>query len=172
MASLRADRRLYETPEKDAIVEEGDVRGRWLLVGIGSTISAGDVKKYRLSMKDGRIRYKGSPKFPRLPKVKEASKPEDKAVTEHEDKRIRFGGKAEEEITGTLKGSDLVEADADDSEEEEITGTINVLEVVLPPEWPGRTSPEAYLKQYPTGPKAELAKAVIAARDEGADGGS
>ncbi len=38
--------------------------------------------------------------------------------------------------------------------------------------WPGRTSPEAYLKRYPTGPKAELARAVIAARDDGADGES
>ena len=40
------------------------------------------------------------------------------------------------------------------------------------PEWPGRTSPEAYLKRYPTGPKAELAAAVIAAQDNGADGAS
>ena len=40
------------------------------------------------------------------------------------------------------------------------------------PEWTGRRSLEAYLKQYPTGPKAELAKRHIAARDAGADGGS
>ncbi len=164
MASLRADRRLYETPEKDAIVEEGDVRGRWLLVGIGSTIGAGDVEKYGLSMKGGRVRYKGAPEFADLPDVKEASKPEDKAATGHEDKVLRFGGEQaeEKEITGTLKGSDLVEpTDADDSDRNEPV-----------PEWPGRTSPEAYLKRYPTGPKAELAKAVIAARDDGADGGS
>ena len=40
-------------------------------------------------------------------------------------------------------------------------------------EWPGRRSPEAYLKQYPTGPKAPLAQAHVdaaAARDDGADG--
>ncbi len=31
-------------------------------------------------------------------------------------------------------------------------------------EWPGRTSAEKYLERYPTGPKAELAAAVIAAK--------
>ncbi len=143
MGSLRADRRLYETPDKDAIVEEGDVRGRWLIAGIGGTIGASDVEKYGLSMKGGRVRYKGSPEFPRLPKVKEASKPEDKAATEHEDKRLKFGG----------------EEGPDDSDRNKPA-----------PEWPGRTSPEKYLERYPTGPKAELALAVIAAKDDGADG--
>ena len=40
------------------------------------------------------------------------------------------------------------------------------------PEWPGRTKPETYLRLYPTGPKAPLARAVIDAQDDGADGGS
>lgn len=144
MTSLRADRRLYETAEKDAIVEEGDVRGRWLIAGIGSTVGAGDVEKYGLSMKGGRVCYKGSPKFPPLPKVKEASKPEDKAATEHEDKRLKFGG----------------EEGSDDSDRND--------EPVL--EWTYRTSPEAYLKRYPTGPKAELAASIIAAKDDGVGG--
>ncbi len=39
------------------------------------------------------------------------------------------------------------------------------------PDWPGRGSPEKYLERYPTGPKAELAAAHIAA-NAGADGGS
>lgn len=40
------------------------------------------------------------------------------------------------------------------------------------PKWTGRTSVEAYLERYPDGPKSELARAVIAARDDGVDGGS
>lgn len=40
------------------------------------------------------------------------------------------------------------------------------------PEWTHRTSPEAYLRNYPNGENAELARAVIAAQDDGADGGS
>lgn len=40
------------------------------------------------------------------------------------------------------------------------------------PEWAQRMSPEGYLKRYPNGPNAEFARAVIAARDDGADGGS
>ncbi len=151
MTSLRADRRLYETAEKDAIVEEGDVRGRWLVAGIGSTIGAGDVKKYGLSMKGGRVRYKGAPKLADLPKVKEARKPEDKAATGHEDKVLKFGG----------EDDDISDDSSDDSDRND--------EPL--PEWPGRSSPEAYLKRYPTGPKAELAAAILAAK-AGADGGS
>ncbi len=143
MPTLKADRRLYETAEKDAIVEEGDVRSRWLIAGIGSTIGASDVMKYGLSMKGGRVRYKGSPEFDDAPKVKEASKPEDKEASKPEDKRLKFGG----------------EEGPDDSDRNRPA-----------PEWPGRTSPEKYLERYPTGPKAELAAAVIAAKDDGAGG--
>ena len=39
------------------------------------------------------------------------------------------------------------------------------------PEWTLETKPETYLKRNPDGPNAELARAVIAARDDGADAG-
>lgn len=173
MTALRADRRLYETENKDEIREEGEIGGRWLLAGVGSTIGASDVEKYGLKMKGGRVRYKGGAK---LPNVKAASKPEDKAASKPEDKAkaaadreakaeeereehvLRFGGG--DEVTETETEA-AAEGGADDSDR-------NKDEV---PTWAGRTSPEAYLKRYPDGPKAELANAAIAARD-GADGGS
>ena len=158
MASLRADRRLYETPEKDAIVEEGDVRGRWLIAGIGSTIGASDVEKYGLSMKGGRVRYEGAPGFADLPKVKEASKPEDKAATEHEDKRLTFGGVED----GDAASTDTVTLEAAEDFDQNKPA----------PEWLGRTSPEKYLERYPTGPRAKFAAEVIAAKDDGAGGDS
>lgn len=61
---------------------------------------------------------------------------------------------AEEEIT--------VEADADHSDRNDASI----------PKWTGRRSPEAYFKQYPKGPKAELAAAIIAAKEDGAGGAS
>lgn len=38
------------------------------------------------------------------------------------------------------------------------------------PEWTGRMDVDKYIALYPDGPKAPLARAVIAARDDGADG--
>ena len=40
------------------------------------------------------------------------------------------------------------------------------------PEWKLKTAPAEYLKKWPDGKNAELAKAVLAAQDAGADGGS
>ena len=163
MASLRADRRLYETPNKDAICEEGDIRGRWLIAGIGSTIGASDVKKYGLSMKGGRVRYDGAPDLEDLPEVKEASKPEDKEATKAEDKEaskpedkvMSFGGDTNTgDTSATLPEPDDAEGEPDDAEKEPDVAV-----------WTRKSSPEAYLKRYPKGPSAGLARDVIAARE-------
>lgn len=55
MATLRADRRLYTTADREQIVEEGDARAAYLLAAIGRNIGEGDVVKYRLSMQDRRV---------------------------------------------------------------------------------------------------------------------
>ena len=55
MATLRADRRLYVTADREQIVEEGDQRGAYLLVGKGRNIGEGDVAKYRLAMQNRRV---------------------------------------------------------------------------------------------------------------------
>ena len=40
------------------------------------------------------------------------------------------------------------------------------------PEWPLETEPEDYLERYPDGPNSELARQILAARDESGSGGS
>ena len=128
------------------------------LLGVGRTIGASDVEKYGLTFEGGRVRYEGAPELEDLPESKEATKPEDKAVTQHEDKVMTFGGKP----AGEDEPAEGDEEDDSDRNQDELP----------PPEWTGRTSPEAYLNRYPYGPKAEHARAVIDARDDGADGGS
>ncbi|MDK1102492.1 MAG: hypothetical protein QGD93_02545, partial [Actinomycetota bacterium] len=113
----------------------------------------------------GRVVYDGCPRLrpPEAEVVEELQEDEEGEAGEGATGRVlKFGGdKAaeEDEITGTLKGSDLVEADADDSDRNKPV-----------PEWPGRTSPEKYIELYPTGPKAELANEIIAAKNDGAGG--
>ncbi len=79
----------------------------------------------------------------------------------------RFGMEADDSGRVTYKGVVEKAGDAPDSGGDDSDRNNGA---VL--EWPGRTSPEAYLKRYPNGPKSDLARAVIAARDDGADGGS
>ena len=170
MTALKADRRLYETPEKDAIVEEGDVRGRWLLAGLGSTIGASDVEKYHLEMKRGRVHYPGCPELETPPGVKKAPKPEDKAATEHEDKGLLFKRAEREEKTLRFGGDGEDEEGGEDGEDDSDRNKEDASEPS--PEWTDRMSAEKYIERYPTGPKAKLAAAVIAAQDDGADGES
>lgn len=71
MATLVADRRLYVSDDRSEIVEEGDVRAAYLLVAAGLQIGEGDVARYRLQMKDGKVWW---------PDVKAAPEPENKMV--------------------------------------------------------------------------------------------
>ncbi len=77
MASLRADRRLYVNADRSLIVDEGDVRGAWLLVAKGLVIGEGAVVLYSLSMRDGKVVW------PAL--LKQAAKVEDKQAPKAED---------------------------------------------------------------------------------------
>lgn len=150
VTALKADRRLYVTADKTRVVEEGDPAGSWLLYAVGRKIGEGDIQRYGLEADEfGRVTYDGCPALPdpeQPPKAKAKSKK----------------AKAKTETETETEEDEAAEGGADDSDR-------NDGEVL---EWPGRTSPEAYLKRYPTGPKADLAKAVIAAQDDGADGGS
>jgi len=167
MNDLISDRRLYLTEDGDAVVEEGDTRSRFLLSGKGSTIPAAEVNRLGLEVVDGRIAYPG------VPKPNELTGEADAKQVEAEDRRgkvLQFGG----DKTG---GRDKVDPPGEpgtasvgrapasaESDSDRNDGDV--------PEWTQRTSPEAYLERYPDGPNAELAKAVIAAREAGADGGS
>jgi hypothetical protein len=147
MKKLTADRRLYLTVEKDRVVEEGDDRGAWLLYAVGRVIGAGDVELFDMKEDDfGRVIYEGCPRLPPPEAEVIEDLQEDEDGEEEAGKVLAFGGGGE----------------ADDSDRND--------DPVL--EWPGRMGPKAYLKRYPTGPKAELAAAVIAAQDDGADGES
>ena len=180
MRKLTADRRLWLTAEKDQVVEEGDGLAAFLLAGAGRTIPAADVERLNLVEVDGRIVY------PDGPTVEELQAAEKRA----QRRALAMIGELE------VGATDLLEALGMDEATEELVeaGLAKVVDVearkVLtfgggkdspddsdrndeaPPEWPGRTSPKTYLRLYPTGPKAELARAVIAAKDDGADGGS
>ena len=164
MTHLIADRRLYVTVDRDQVVEEGDPNGAWLLYAVGRVIGAGDVKRFDMEEDDfGRVVYDGCPRL-RPPEAKVIEELQEDEDGEGATGRVlKFGGdKAaeEEEITGTIDGSGLVEpTDADDSDRNRPV-----------PEWPGRTSPEKYIELYPTGPKAELANEIIAAKNDGAGG--
>jgi hypothetical protein len=133
MATLKADRRLYLTADRSEVVEEGDSRGAWLLCGAGSQIGAGDVDRYGLSEKGGRIVIGGR---------KMAPAPENKMLPAAEDK--------------------TAEEPADDDEPAED----------VPSDWPLDMEPEAYVERYPDGPNADLARQILAARDEGDAGES
>lgn len=157
MKKLTADRRLWLTAEKDQVVEEGDGLAAFLLAGAGRMIPAAEVERLELVDVDGRIVYPDGPTVEELQAAeKRAARRAGVTVEEVEEetsedapgKVLTFGGGEKE--------------DADDSDRND----------GVPPEWPGRTSPNTYLRLYPTGPKAELARAVIAAQDDGADGGS
>lgn len=83
MATLRADRRLYVTADRSEIVEEGDPRGAWLLVGEGGVIGESDVQKYRVSTQGGKI-VVGGQKMAAPPENKMVAAPENKAVAPSE----------------------------------------------------------------------------------------
>ncbi|KKK47211.1 hypothetical protein LCGC14_3157490 [marine sediment metagenome] len=55
MATLRADRRLHVTADREQIVDEDDPRAAYLLAAKGRNIGEGDVAKYRLSMQNRRV---------------------------------------------------------------------------------------------------------------------
>lgn len=77
MASLKSDRRLYVTADRERVVEEGDLDAAFLLVGKNGIIGPSDVARYNLSHKGGKVV---------LPGEKKAAKPEDKMVAAPEDK--------------------------------------------------------------------------------------
>ncbi len=171
MATFKADRRLYETADRDALVEEGDPRGRWLLAGLTRTIGEADVKKYGLTMQDGRIVYEGCPtEFGELaPQVKEARAHEDKMLQAHADKSAE--AKAERKAAAEAEGAEpdpvirLGSAPGDGSEDSDR----NTEELG---EWTLKSTPEEYLERYPTGKNAELAQRHIDAATDGASGDS
>ena len=144
MKNLITDRRLWLTAGEDRVVEQGDPEAAFLLVGCaGREIPADVASRLQLKVIDSRIAYPGSPDF------EEAAEAEEVEEEENAGQVLRFGEGAQEE--------ELEEADDSDRNNEPA------------PEWAGRTGPEAYLKRYPTGPRAELAARVIAA-NAGADG--
>lgn len=54
-AALVADRRLWLTADRAAVVEEGDPRAAFLLAGLGGEIHLTEVQRLGLGMVDGRI---------------------------------------------------------------------------------------------------------------------
>ncbi len=149
---LITDRRLWLTAGRDQVVEDGDPAAAFLLVARpGREIPADVASRLKLRIVRGRIVY---PDSPDIEEVEEA---------EVEAEEVEAG---EDTGAATLRFGEG--AQGDESEDESDDSDRNDDE---PLEWTGRTSPEAYLKRYPTGPKAELAAAVIAA-NAGADGGS
>ena len=148
MNDLIADRRLWLTVDRDQVVEEGDVRARFLLAGVRGVIPVAEAERLKLKSTGGRVIYRDGPELAELQgqEAGEAAVQKEEAGEAATGKTLKFGG------------DKAVEA-ADDSDRNNPV-----------PEWPGRTSPETYLRLYPTGPKAELAAAVIAAKDDGAGG--
>ena len=146
MKKFTTDRRLWLTVDEKRVVEEGDPGARFLLcAGPGRTIQPEVAARVGIDVVDGRIVYPGSPAFKKLDDGDTGAKEVDE--TGARPKVIKIG--------------EAAQGDADDSDRNDGA-----------PEWPGRTSAEAYIKRYPTGPKAELARAVIAAKDDGAGGES
>ena len=149
MKNLITDRRLWLTAGEDRVVEDGDPAAAFLLVGVaGRTIPADVASKLQLQIVDGRISYPGSPDFEEAEVKAEEVEAEDDG-----GKVLRFGEGAQEEET------------EEDEDVPQITWTEVVEDAEPAPDWPDRTSPETYLRRYPTGPKAELARAVIDARE-------
>lgn len=97
MATLRADRRLYVTADRSQVVEEGDPRGAFLLIGEGGVIGEGDVMLYGLSMQGGRVVCGGT---------KRAAAAENKMAAPAEDKGAAQGDEAGDALPPwTLKSS-------------------------------------------------------------------
>ena len=94
MASLISDRRLYLTADRSTVVEEGDARQAWLLVGAGSEISADDVARYGLAHASGKIL---------LPQTKRAPQPRPSSVV------TKMAGPTENKMveSGQDKGASL-----------------------------------------------------------------
>lgn len=197
---LKADRRLYYTADREAIVEEGDVRGRFLVAGIGRMIGASDVERYRLKLRNGRVWYKGCPDFPRLTEAekKELGYAEDKMVRKAEDKAAPPAASSSEDEDGLVTHKMGAGAHSDRNEAEEDGGTAGAEEEQAAeseadgepaeassseemdgdaggdseelPAWPLTQSPASYLKRYPTGPNAELARRHVEAAEAEAGG--
>ncbi len=143
MKKIIADRRLWTTIE-DEVVEDGDPRARFLLVACAGRKIPGEVAaRLGIEVVDGRLTYPGAPELEGDGGAKETDEGKDPEVH-------KFGG-----------ARDKASTDA---------ATVTVVDAPAP-EWTQKTGPEAYLKRYPTGPNAELAKAVIA-YNAGADGAS
>ncbi len=161
LKKLISDRRLWLTAGEDQVVEDGDPAAAFLLVaGAGRELPAEVVTRLGLTVsKAGRIKYPGAPKLGK-PAEGERAKEADE---DGGGKVIKIGGTDDEileEVADEEGAAEELEEDADDSDRND--------EPV--PEWTGRTSPEKYLGRYPTGPKADIARAVIAAAKAGADG--
>lgn len=125
MATLISDRRLYLTADRSEVVEEGDVRGAWLLAGVGGQLGEGDVQKYGLSMSGGRVRYEGAPDLPALG---------DEAAAEHAEAEAAHASEPARPADVKRFGGD--DADGLDAEEEEAGDEQPVQD--LPDDLPGR----------------------------------
>ncbi len=165
MKKLKADRRLWLTAEKDQVEEEGDGRAAFLLAGTGRTIPVAEAERLELVDVAGRIVYPDGPTAEELQKAEERA--ERRAALEVETIDTADAGEVEEEeASEDAPGKVLTFGGGEDSPGDSARNH------EAPPEWTKRMKPAAYLKRYPDGPNAELARAVIAAQDDGADGGS
>lgn len=94
-----ADRRLCLTADRSQVVEQGDARAKWLLVGAGREIGEGAVKQYGLSVDDaGRVMYAGCPL---VPVVKQAPTPENKMAAGVEDKGVAVEPATEQPVAAS-----------------------------------------------------------------------
>jgi len=55
ITAIVADRRLFLDENKETVIEEGDPRAAFLLVGPGSVIPAETVTRLRLAIKGGQV---------------------------------------------------------------------------------------------------------------------
>jgi len=89
--TLVADRRLYLDTTRDQMLEHGDTRAAFLLVGEGGTVPAAEVERLGLVMRDGRIqqRPEKETKQEPPPEDKKLEPPEDKSVWKPKKKRAK-----------------------------------------------------------------------------------
>jgi hypothetical protein len=77
-AAITADRRLWLTADRDAVVEDGDPAAAFLLAPPGGEIPMTEAERLGLSVEDGRVVLPQSAKARRRPADKMRAKPGDK----------------------------------------------------------------------------------------------
>lgn len=83
--AFECDRRLYLTPDKSRVVEEGDKAASFLFAVPGQEISEADVEAYGLTQNDGKVVVPAAAPEPE----KSKAKPEDKSREKAEDKSAK-----------------------------------------------------------------------------------